>query len=505
MVNHCRPRRPVAIPPDAARRTSAGRPSPRSSVFSAERIGCYNGRLSGTPLAARNIMPSTTADLLARDRASLIHSLHNRAAQDKAHIWVRGEAAVLIDDAGREFLDGLAGLWNVVVGHGRKELADAAGRQMCQLAYATAYAGSTSRPAIELAERLAALCYPGINRFYFTSGGAESNESAFKTARYYWKIAGHPDKYKVISRQWAYHGVTMAAMSATGIASYWPMFEPRVPGFSHIESPYPYRFAVAAGDGRTPGQQAADLLEEAILREGPETVAAFIGEPVQGAGGVIVPPDDYWPRIREICDRHQVLLIADEVITGFGRTGDWFGLSRYRIEPDIVTFAKGITSGYFPLGGMGVSDGIAAAIDGVPAAQTWMHAFTYSGHPTGCAVALANLDILEREGLRHRAAELGRRLLAGLRTLESNSHVGDVRGQGLMCAVELVADKATKAEYPPEQAIGPRVHAATQERGLFTRLRGDVYNLAPCFVTSEQQIDRMVGILGESIEAVLGK
>jgi adenosylmethionine-8-amino-7-oxononanoate aminotransferase len=225
---------------------------------------------------------------------------------------------------------------------------------------------------------------------------------------------------------------------------------------------------------------------------------------VQAAGGVIVPPGDYWPRIREICDRHKVLLIADEVVTGFGRTGDWFGLSRYGIEPDIIVFAKGITSGYFPLGGIGVSDRIAAAIDDGAGAEAWMHAFTYSGHPTGCAVALANLDIIERESLVERAGHLGQRLLTGLKGLSSHPHVGDVRGQGLMCAVELVADKATKAEFPPEQKVGPRVHEATQRRGLFTRLRGDVYNLAPCYVTEEAQIDRMVQILGDSIDEVLG-
>jgi adenosylmethionine-8-amino-7-oxononanoate aminotransferase len=277
-----------------------------------------------------------------------------------------------------------------------------------------------------------------------------------------------------------------------------------MPGFLHIESPYPYRFRAQAGDPRTPGEQAADHLEQAIVREGADTVAAFIGEPIQGAGGVIVPPDDYWPRIRQICDRHQVLLIADEVITGFGRTGAWFALARYGIEPDIVAFAKGITSGYFPLGGIGVSDRIATAIDEAPEPQKWMHAFTYSGHPTGCAVALANLAIIEREGLVERAEALGRRLLAGLRTLESHPHVGDVRGLGLMAAVELVADKATKAEFPPDRQAGNRVHAATQERGLFTRLRGDVYNLAPCYVVQESQIDRMVSILGDSIDAVLG-
>lgn len=445
---------------------------------------------------------------LARDQAYLIHSLQNRAAQGHAHIWTRGAGAQIWDESGKVYLDALAGLWNVVVGHGRRELADAAARQMTELAYTTAYAGSTNRPAIELGERLAGLTYPQINRFFFTCGGAESNESAFKTARFFAKVSGRPDKHKIIGRRWGYHGTTMAAMSATGIASYWPMFEPRVPGFLHIESPYPYRFVPPPGaardDARTPGIMAADLLEEAILREGPETVAAFIGEPVQGAGGVIVPPDDYWPRIRTICDRYQVLLIADEVITGFGRTGQWFGLSRYGIEPDIVTFAKGITSGYFPLGGIGVSDRIAKAIDDAVDAQTWMHAFTYSGHPTGCAVALANLEIIEREGLVERAAELGRYLLTRLRTLDSNKYVGDVRGLGLMAAVELVADKTTKAEFPATEKVGPRIHEAAQRRGMFTRLRGDVFNFAPCYVTEPAQIDRMVEILGESIDEVLG-
>ncbi|MBI2824239.1 MAG: aspartate aminotransferase family protein [Planctomycetia bacterium] len=451
--------------------------------------------------------PAPEAEL-ARDRAHLIHPLHRPAAQQSAHVWVEGRGAVIVDQSGREYLDALAGLWNVVVGHGRAELADAAARQMRQLDYATGYAGSTNRPAIELAERLAAIFYPSINRFFFTCGGGESNESAFKTARYFWRVGGKPDKTKIIGRTWGYHGTTLAAMSATGIASYWPMFEPRVPGFLHIDSPYPYRFCpppgAPANDPRTPGQMAADLLEAAIEREGADTVAAFLGEPVQGAGGVIVPPDDYWPRIRTICDRHNVLLLADEVITGFGRTGEWFGLSRYGIEPDVVSFAKGITSGYFPLGGIGVSDRIAAAIDNAPDEMTWMHAFTYSGHPVGCAIALANLDIIEREGLVRRAGELGRRLLERLQTLASHPHVGDVRGLGLMAAVELVADKATKAEFPPAEKIGPRVHAATQERGMFTRLRGDVYNLAPPFVTTDAQIDRMVDILGESIQAVLG-
>jgi putrescine---pyruvate transaminase len=450
-------------------------------------------------------MPSEN-ELVHRDRSFLIHSLHSAAEQDQPHIWTHGRGALLIDDSGREFLDALAGLWNVIVGHGREELARAAAEQMRQLAFATAYAGSTNRPAIALAARLAELTYPSINHFFFTSGGSEANESAFKTARYYWKMVGQPTKHKIIARQRGYHGTTLAAMSATGLESYWSMFEPRVPGFSHIESPYPYRFQPrprSDDDRRTPGQMAADLLEEAIEREGAETVAAFIGEPVQGAGGTIVPPDDYWPRIREICRRHEVLLIADEVITGFGRTGDWFALSRYGIEPDLMTFAKGITSGYFPLGGLGISDEIAATINGAGSADRWMHAFTYSAHPAGCAVALANLDIIEREGLVERARELGQRLLAGLQSLASLPHVGDVRGLGLMAAVELVADRRTKAPFPTEAKAGPRVHAETQKRGMFTRLRGDIYNFAPCYVTTPAQIDRMVEILGESIVAAL--
>jgi adenosylmethionine-8-amino-7-oxononanoate aminotransferase len=443
------------------------------------------------------------------DRAHLIHSLHNVRLQDGAHVWTAGRGAVLVDHTGREFLDALAGLWNVVIGHGRAELGPVAARQMSRLAYASSYAGSTNGPAVELAARLADLCYPGINRFFFTSGGAEANESAFKTARYYWKMAGRPERYKIIGRTWGYHGTTLAAMSATGIKSYWPMFEPRVPGFPIIESPYPYRFDSEAhrrpGDDRTPGQMAADLLEEAIVREGADTVAAFFGEPIQGAGGVIVPPDDYWPRIREICDRHDILLITDEVITGFGRTGDWFGLSRWGVESDIVTFAKAVTSGYFPLGGIGTSDRIAAAIDAGEGETTWMHAFTYSGHPVGCAVALANLDIIQREGLVQRAAELGARLNTGLRTLAAHPHVGDVRGLGLMAAVELVADTATKQEFPPEEHVGARVHAATQQRGMFTRLRGDVYNFGPAFVVTERQLDRMVQILADSITEILGE
>jgi adenosylmethionine-8-amino-7-oxononanoate aminotransferase len=253
-----------------------------------------------------------------------------------------------------------------------------------------AYAGYSNEPAIALAERLSTLTYPSINTFFFTSGGAESTETSIKTARFYWKAAGKPDKVKIISRRRAYHGLTIAAMSATGLPAFWPMFEPRVPGFSHIDAPDPYRF-VNPDPSLSLGVAAANQLEAEILRQGPDTVAAFIAEPIQGAGGVIVPPQDYFKRIREICDKYEVLLIADDVITGFGRTGKWFGLEHFGVEPDIMQFAKGITSGYVPLGGIGVSDTLREAINSVPASKRWLHAFTYSGMPRAapwrCAIS----------------------------------------------------------------------------------------------------------------------
>ena len=441
------------------------------------------------------------AAFILRDQEHLIHPLHSPAAHVGGKVWVRGEGAELIDANGDRYIDGLSGLWNNTAGHGCRELVDAAAAQMAELPYASGYSGSTNPRAIELAERLAAITYPNVNRFYFTSGGGESSDSNFKMARYYWKLRGKPDKTKVISRQWGYHGVTLAAMSATGITAYWPMFEPRVPGFVHIPSPYPYRYEAPAGESQ--GVAAANELEQAILREGPDTVAMFLAEPVQGAGGVIVPQDDYFPRIREICDRYDVLLASDEVITGFGRTGKMFGLEHWGVKPDLIQFAKAITSGYFPLGGIGVSDEIADVMD---AADTpWMHAYTYSAHPVGCAIGVAMLDVIERDGYPEMAAAKGKRLLVHLKdALADHPHVGDVRGLGLMCAVEFVRDRATKEEFDAAEKVGPRINQATMDRGMFSRVRGDVYYLAPPVTTSEAQLDRMVDILAGAARAVLG-
>lgn len=437
-------------------------------------------------------------DSLAADRAHLLHPLHHPSSYASGRTWVSASGAVVTDDGGREYIDGLAGLWCVNVGHGRRELADAAHAQMTALAYHSTYAGSTNHRAIELAEKLSTMTYPSINTFFFTSGGAEATETSIKTARFFWKTQGCHDKVKVISRRRAYHGLTLAAMSATGLPAFWPMFEPRVPGFLHIDAPDPYRFAGADAE-QSVGVAAANQLEDAILREGADTVAAFIAEPVQGAGGVIVPPPDYFARIREICNRHDVLFISDEVITGFGRTGRWFGLEHYGVEPDIMQFAKGVTSGYIPLGGIGVSDRIRDAINSVPPAQRWMHAYTYSGHPTCCAVALRNIEIIEREELIARASRAGTRLIDRLRTLESLDHVGHVRGQGLIAAVEVVADKQTKTPFAPALGMTQRLTEALLERGLCTRVAMDCICLAPPFVIADDQINRIVEIIGEVV------
>ncbi|MCZ6627144.1 MAG: aminotransferase class III-fold pyridoxal phosphate-dependent enzyme, partial [SAR324 cluster bacterium] len=303
------------------------------------------------------------------------------------------------------------------------------------------------------------------------------------------------------------HGLTLAAMSATGIDTYWPMFEPRTPGFSHIESPYPYFFNAKFEPGNgvdSPGVAAANLLEEEILRLGQDKVAAFIAEPIQGAGGVIVPQEDYFRRIREICDKYEVLLIADEVITGFGRTGKWFALEHWGIEPDIMNFAKGITSGYIPMGGIGVSDKIREAIDSTDADKRYMHAFTYSGHPTCAAVALANLDYFDSEDLVSKAAETGAYLNRSLKALESHPNVGEARGLGMLSALEIVEDKATRKTFDPELKMGEKIHAEVVQRGLWTRARGDVFCLAPPLTTTRDEVDRIVACIDGALTAVFG-
>ncbi len=443
------------------------------------------------------------AELIRKDQAHHLHPLSNlyRLRQQGPLVLVRGEGVWLWDAEGNRYLDGFAGLWNVNVGHGRRELAEAARAQMEEVAFVPTFFGLASPPTIELAARLAELLPGPINHFQFTSGGAESNETAIKIARYYWWLKGQPERVKILSRQMAYHGIAMGALSATGVPAYWEGFGPRPPGFIHLTAPYSYR----AGEGMTEAEFVAALvreLEETIEREGSDTIAAFIGEPVQGAGGVVVPPEGYWPAVAEVLKRHGILLILDEVITGFGRTGTMFGLQQYGLSPDIVSFAKGITSGYLPLGGVGVTDEVFDVLSSVD--RTFMHGFTYSGHPVACAVALRNLQIIEEERLPDNAREAGSYLLSELSELLDRPYVGNVRGKGLMLLVELVADKATKAKFEPSFQLASKLEQRTRTRGLIVRCTPDGIAMAPPLTITREECDFLLEAVAGALEDVLG-
>ena len=438
------------------------------------------------------------ATLQEQDKHQL-HPLQHPNTHSNPLVIERGEGVYLYTADGRRILDAMAGLWNVNIGYGREELAQAAYDQMKKLAFTSNFSGMTNVPATQLAHKLSGYAYSNLKTTFFTSGGSESNDSAFKLARYYWKRVGKPDKYKIIARKLAYHGITLATTFATGIERYHKMFGPPVPGFVHVAPPYPYRFEGEVKAGETIGLAAARAIEEAIQREGVDTVAAVIAEPVQGVGGVIVPPEDYFPRVREICDQYGVLLIADEVITGFGRTGELFALNRYGVQPDILSFAKAITSGYQPLGGNQISDAIYDAILSAPESDNWMHGYTYSGHATACAVALRNLELMEQEKLVERSKQLGERLLTGLQSLKEFSFVGDVRGIGLLCGVELVADKAAKTA---DLALTAKVVRLCMERGLRTRNVGSTLAFSPPLSITEDEVDEIVRILGSVFDTI---
>ncbi|HYM50501.1 MAG TPA: aspartate aminotransferase family protein [Candidatus Limnocylindrales bacterium] len=415
-------------------------------------------------------------------------------------MFARGEGATLTDVHGRTYIDAMASLWNVNVGYGRDVLAEAAATQMRRLAFSSGYGGFSHEPGIRLAERLAELAPAGLETTFFASGGAEANDTAYKIARLYWKLRGEPRRVQIVSRLRDYHGLTIGAMSATGISTFWKNLDPLAPGFLHAAAPDSYRYE-PDGSGRSAGEVYARSVEEVILKAGPDTVAAVVVEPVQGAGGVLVPPSDYFPLLRAICHRYQVLLIADEVITGFGRTGTWFGLQHWGVAPDMMIFAKGVTSGYLPLSGVMITRAIHATLKTLKG--VFPHGFTYSGHPVACAVALENLRLIEQEGLVPRAAEAGRRLLAGLENLRAHEIVGDVRGLGLLAAVEFVRDRARKTPFDPTEGVARRVWLKALEHGvIFRPLPGDVLAMSPPLVIADEQIEAAVSVLDRAIQAV---
>lgn len=444
-------------------------------------------------------MTDQTKTWIEKDKKQL-HPTYHPKSHANPLVIERGEGVWLYTTNGQKILDGMAGLWNVNAGYGREELARVAYDQMKELAFTSNFSGMTNLPSIMLADKLAGFAYEGLNTTMFTSGGSEANDSAFKTARYYWKRKGKPSKYKVIARRGSYHGITLAATFATGLEKYQTMFGPAVDGFVHIPAPNPYRYEGQLKAGETIGQAAARELEEAILREGQDTVAAFIAEPVMGVGGVIIPPADYFPLVRAICDKYEILFIADEVITGFGRTGEWFALKHWHVKPDILSFAKAITSGYAQLGGIQISDEIRETMESAPDNEAYMHGYTYSGHAMACAVGLKNLEIMEREEFPKRARELGRRLLDGLQSLKEFSFVGDVRGLGLVCGVEIVSNKETKT---PDPALTMKIFKAAQEHGLRSRPLGNVLAFSPPLSINEDEVDEIIKRLGAAMDGVV--
>jgi len=404
-------------------------------------------------------------DLSARARRHLwMHFTRlSGAADHEVPVITRGEGCYVFDQHGKRYLDGLSGLFTVQVGHGRAELGAAAAEQSAKLGYFPTW-GFAHEPAIELATRLSALAPGDLHRVFLTPSGGDAVESAMKLARQYWKLRGQPQRTKFVSRYLAYHGTSMGALSLTGVPSIKTPFEPLVPGAIKVQTPYRYR-CHDCGHLDSCTLRCADDLALRIEMEGPDTIAAVFMEPLQNVGGAFAPPDGYWARVREICDEYGVLLVSDEVIAAFGRLGHMFGSSRYGYEPDIITFAKGVTSGYAPLGGIMISDRIADVFLDEPVA--FLQGQTFGGHPVSCAVANANLDIFEREDLCGHVLANESALHSALDSLRDIPLVGDVRGEGYFFAIELVTDQATKGVFDSEQAewllrgfLSPRLYDA---------------------------------------------
>ncbi len=414
-------------------------------------------------------------------------------------IVTKAEGVHLTTSTGHRVLDGMAGLWCVNIGYGRRELADAAHAQMQDLPYYNTFFQTSTQPATELAARLADVAPDGLDHVFFASSGSEANDTAAKMVRWYWHTRGRPSRKTIISRRHAYHGVTMAAASMCGLEEMHPQFDLPLPGFVHADCPYWYRYG-GTNDPEEFGIEAARSVERLILEIGPENVGAFIGEPIMGAGGVIVPPESYWPEIQRICREHDVLLIADEVICGFGRTGPWFGSQTFSIDPDIMTVAKGLSSGYQPISAVLVHDRIADVM--INDGGEFHHGFTWSGHPVAAAVALENIAILEREAIIERSGSVtGPRLQKRLRELSGHPLVGEVRGKGLMAAVELVADKTSRRRFEASKRAGITVREEAWKRGVLVRATGDSIILSPPLVLTPADVDTLVDTLKVALDA----
>ncbi|WP_069813401.1 aminotransferase family protein [Streptomyces sp. TP-A0874] len=435
------------------------------------------------------------AELAARDRARIIHPFLPTAVEDRV-VMVEGRGCRLTDAEGRSYLDATGGLWLAQIGHGRPEPAEAAARQMRQLEYFTSFWEFSNDRAIELADRLARVSPEGLDHVYFTSGGSEGNDAAIRMARLYHHRRGEPSRTWILGRRAGYHGVAYGGGTVTGLPMNHEGFGPGLPDVEHLTPPWPYREELYGGEDCT--DFCVRELEETIERIGAENIAAFVGEPVMGVSGMIIPPEDYWPRIAEVLQRHGILLVLDEVVTAYGRIGSWFAADHFGVRPDIIVTAKGITSGYIPLGAVLVRGEVAEVLgkeNGFPIG------YTYNGHPVACAVALANLDLIEREDLLSAAVKTGGLLGDRLRELEELPVVGEVRQVGMMLGVELVSDRRSREPLLP--LISPKLpDVIRRETGVIVRGGQHALVLSPPLVLSRDEALEIADALRSVLERV---
>ncbi len=419
------------------------------------------------------------------------------AEKGEPQIFVEGKGCKVTDALGNTYIDAMSGLWLKNIGYGRTEIADAVYQQMLQLTYMPM--GTTTEPTVRLSQKIAEITPGDLSRCFFTSGGSEAVETAMKIARAYFKRIGEPTRTKFISRKGSYHGATFGAL-ALGGSPVLPKtdYEPLLAGCFHGPQPNPYRCEYGGSTPEECAERCARAIEEIIKFQGPETIAAVVGEPVSSPQGAVVPGPNYWPMLREICDRYGCLLIADEVITGFGRTGKMFACQHWNITPDIMTVAKGITSGYIPMGGAIVRKPIADSFVG-SAKAALRHVITFGGHPVAAAASLKNIEIIEQENLVENSAQMGRRLLDGLQELKQRHQIiGDARGLGLMCGLEIVRDRQTKEYFPEEADLGPRLTQGFAEQGIFLK-GGNVMNIMPPLCVTAAEIDQILSVIDRVI------
>jgi putrescine aminotransferase len=446
-------------------------------------------------MTARN-----TRDWQQADARHFLHPFtdHKSLAAKGARVITRAEGIYVWDSEGHKILDAMSGLWCVNVGYGQQALIDAATRQMKELPFYNAFFQTATPPAIELAELLAEVTPPQFNHVFFGGSGSESNDTIVRMVRRYWDLKGQPERQVIIGRINGYHGSTMAGASLGGMAGMHAQGGLPIPGIVHIQQPFWYELGRDLSEDDF-GIKAARWLEDKILEVGADKVAAFIGEPVQGAGGVIVPPKTYWPEIQRICDKHGILVVSDEVICGFGRTGQWFGCETMGFKPDLMTFAKGVTSGYVPLGGVMIGERVARVL--IDQGGEFAHGYTYSGHPVACAVAIANIQLIRQLKLvEHVRDDVGPHLASRFAELRDHPLVGDVQTCGLMGAVQIVKDKASAQQFPGELEVGMVCRGHCFANGLVMRAVGDRMIVAPPLVITRAQVDELVGLARKCLD-----